>query len=203
MRSCIPQKHPPARIAVSVALLIVSILSRSGPPYRLPSTVSRLVAVSSPATRATPFARLSFPRRRRRRQGLSGWFSDRHRPGRSRHSLLPERPIAFPRRGAGGPRIYTQSMGEQYIFRVMVRGRFAEMSESHRTRLVEALDDHHVTRAAYTGEGTLTYDSRLDSFPASVTRSVLPPNIRKRRRLPSDCRRPNRFFTLSESATAT
>jgi hypothetical protein len=68
------------------------------------------------------------------------------------------------RHRADSVKIYTRSMGEQYIFRVTVRGRFAEMSESQRISLIAALDDHHVTGAAYTGEGTLTYDARLDSF---------------------------------------
>jgi hypothetical protein len=55
-------------------------------------------------------------------------------------------------------------MGEWSIFRVTVRGWFSELSESQRARLLEALEDHHVTNAAYTGEGTFTYDPRLESF---------------------------------------
>lgn len=61
-------------------------------------------------------------------------------------------------------RIYTEVMGDPYIFRVMVRGRFSELSESQRGRLIEALDDHHVTKSAYTGEGTFTYDANIYSF---------------------------------------
>jgi hypothetical protein len=55
-------------------------------------------------------------------------------------------------------------MGDPHIFRVTVRGRFAALSESQRRNLVEALDDHHITKAAYTGEGTFTYDSSIYSF---------------------------------------
>jgi hypothetical protein len=50
------------------------------------------------------------------------------------------------------------------IFRVTVRGRFLALSESQRCRLVETLDDHHITKAAYTPEGTFTYDSQIYSF---------------------------------------
>jgi Family of unknown function (DUF6204) len=55
-------------------------------------------------------------------------------------------------------------MGDPHIFRVTVRGRFVELGESQRRHLLEALDDHHVTKAAYTGEGTFTYDSSLYAF---------------------------------------
>jgi hypothetical protein len=55
-------------------------------------------------------------------------------------------------------------MADPHIFRVTVRGRFSELSESQRNRLVEALDDHHITRSAYTGEGTFTYDANIYSF---------------------------------------
>jgi hypothetical protein len=55
-------------------------------------------------------------------------------------------------------------MGDQYVFRVTVRGRFSALTESRRAQLFEALDDHHVTKAAFTGEGTFTYDSNIDAF---------------------------------------
>ena len=55
-------------------------------------------------------------------------------------------------------------MGDAHIFRVTVRGRFHELSQSQRGRLVETVDDHHVTKSAFTGEGTFTYDSNIDFF---------------------------------------
>jgi len=55
-------------------------------------------------------------------------------------------------------------MDDLHIFRVTVRGRFFELSQSRRQQLVEALDDHHVTKSAYTGEGTFTYDSNIYAF---------------------------------------
>jgi uncharacterized protein DUF6204 len=55
-------------------------------------------------------------------------------------------------------------MAEVHTFRVTVRGRFLELSQSQRQRLSETLDDHHVTKAAYTAEGTFTYDANLDFF---------------------------------------
>jgi hypothetical protein len=55
-------------------------------------------------------------------------------------------------------------MADPHIFRVTVRGRFSELSESQRTRLVETLDDHHITKSAYTSEGTFTYDANIYAF---------------------------------------
>jgi hypothetical protein len=51
-----------------------------------------------------------------------------------------------------------------HIFRVTVRGRFSALSERQRAYLVDALDDHHVTKSAYTTEGTFTYDSNIYPF---------------------------------------
>ena len=55
-------------------------------------------------------------------------------------------------------------MSDPHIFRVTVRGRFSALSGPQRAFLVEALDDHHVTKSAYTAEGTFTYDSNIYSF---------------------------------------
>jgi hypothetical protein len=52
----------------------------------------------------------------------------------------------------------------EQIFRVLVRGRFNELGESARNALVASLDEHDVSRAAFTPEGTLTYDARIDAF---------------------------------------
>jgi hypothetical protein len=55
-------------------------------------------------------------------------------------------------------------MAAALIFRVTVRGRFSDLSSEARASLAVALDEHDVSRAAYTDEGTLTYDARLDFF---------------------------------------
>jgi hypothetical protein len=48
--------------------------------------------------------------------------------------------------------------------RVTVRGRFGELSDQTREYLRANQDQHDVSRAAYTAEGTLTYDSLIDFF---------------------------------------
>jgi Family of unknown function (DUF6204) len=55
-------------------------------------------------------------------------------------------------------------VSEEHIFRVIVRGRFSSLSEASRAYLSDAQDEHDVSRAAFTREGTLTYDSKLDFF---------------------------------------
>jgi hypothetical protein len=55
-------------------------------------------------------------------------------------------------------------VSDSHIFRVTVRGRFFELSDSQRGRLVGTLEDHHITKAAYTDEGTFTFDSNIYSF---------------------------------------
>jgi Family of unknown function (DUF6204) len=55
-------------------------------------------------------------------------------------------------------------VGEQHIYRVTVRGRFSQLSDGQRDRLVKTLDDHHLSHAAYTVDGTFTYDAALYAF---------------------------------------
>ena len=55
-------------------------------------------------------------------------------------------------------------MSEERIFRVTVRGRFFGLSEASRASLKAAQDEHDVSRAAFTHEGTLTYDAKIDFF---------------------------------------
>jgi len=52
----------------------------------------------------------------------------------------------------------------QRILRVTVRGRFGELSGHAREYLRSNQDEHHVSRAQFTAEGTLTYDSSIDFF---------------------------------------
>lgn len=45
-----------------------------------------------------------------------------------------------------------------------VRGRFHELTDGSRRQLAAAVDEHEIFRSAYTREGTLVYDARLDFF---------------------------------------
>jgi Family of unknown function (DUF6204) len=55
-------------------------------------------------------------------------------------------------------------MTAERIFRVTVRGRFSNLRDEARASLAMDQDEHDVSRAAYSAEGTLTYDRRLDFF---------------------------------------
>ena len=51
------------------------------------------------------------------------------------------------------------------IFRVTVRGRFADLGTDARAALLAGVDDHDVvTAGAFTEDGTLTYDRAVDFF---------------------------------------
>jgi len=47
---------------------------------------------------------------------------------------------------------------------VTVRGRFGELAAARRADLAAAQPDHDIFVSAYTEDGTLTYDDRLDFF---------------------------------------
>jgi hypothetical protein len=50
------------------------------------------------------------------------------------------------------------------VFRVTVRGRFADLTDEARRYLVTGQQEHDIFNSAYTTEGTFTYDSRIDFF---------------------------------------
>jgi hypothetical protein len=50
------------------------------------------------------------------------------------------------------------------VFRVTVRGQFHALSDSARTFLISSLPEHDIFLAAFTEEGTFTYDSSLVAF---------------------------------------
>ena len=54
--------------------------------------------------------------------------------------------------------------GGHHVYRVTVRGRFHELSDEARSQLAAAQAEHDIFVSAYTPEGTLTYDGRLDFF---------------------------------------
>lgn len=55
-------------------------------------------------------------------------------------------------------------MSSERVFRVTVRGRFGELSETARSYLQAHAHEHDIFLSAYTAEGTLTYDSHIDFF---------------------------------------
>ena len=55
-------------------------------------------------------------------------------------------------------------MTEQRVYRVTVRGRFAQLTEEARRYLVRAQPEHDIFVSAFTPEGTFTYDQRIMFF---------------------------------------
>jgi hypothetical protein len=55
-------------------------------------------------------------------------------------------------------------MGSERVHRVTVRGRFHQLSDEARRRLVAAQPEHDVFVSAFTAEGTFTYDERIAFF---------------------------------------
>lgn len=56
------------------------------------------------------------------------------------------------------------------IFRVTVRGRFADLDEPTRAALLADADALDAIRAHFTADGRLTYDARLDFFSFRIER---------------------------------
>jgi hypothetical protein len=50
------------------------------------------------------------------------------------------------------------------IYRITVRGFFTELEPDVRARLLEEADEHDALRAAFTEDGTFTYERALDAF---------------------------------------
>jgi Family of unknown function (DUF6204) len=50
------------------------------------------------------------------------------------------------------------------VFRVTVRGRFADLTDQARQYLTRSQPDHDIFKSAYTPEGTFTYDDRIAFF---------------------------------------
>ena len=57
------------------------------------------------------------------------------------------------------------SVGEEMrVFRVTVRGQFADLTAQSQAFLVRSQADHEIFRSAYTPEGTFTYDAQIGFF---------------------------------------
>jgi hypothetical protein len=50
------------------------------------------------------------------------------------------------------------------IYRVVVRGHFADLDDPTRHALLADQDQHHIFKSAFTRDGTFTYDERLIAF---------------------------------------
>ena len=50
------------------------------------------------------------------------------------------------------------------IFRVVVRGQFADLDEAQRGALLDRAGEHSYLKSAFTKDGTLTYDEQLVAF---------------------------------------
>jgi hypothetical protein len=55
-------------------------------------------------------------------------------------------------------------MAEDHTYRVLVRGRFTDLTDEGRQTLRAAQEAHDTLAAAFTAEGTLAYDRSLDFF---------------------------------------
>ena len=55
-------------------------------------------------------------------------------------------------------------MGSERVHRVTVRGRFHQLTDDARRRLVAARPEHDLFVSAFTAEGTFTYDDRISFF---------------------------------------
>jgi hypothetical protein len=56
----------------------------------------------------------------------------------------------------------------QRTYRVIVRGRFDGLDEATRSRLRAEAAEHDLLTVRFAGDGTLTYDDRLDAFQHRV-----------------------------------
>ena len=52
----------------------------------------------------------------------------------------------------------------QHIFRVVVRGHFADLDEEQRADLLAHVDEHSPFKSAFTTDGTFTYEPNLVAF---------------------------------------
>ncbi|QFZ16255.1 DUF6204 family protein [Saccharothrix syringae] len=56
----------------------------------------------------------------------------------------------------------------EHTYRVLVRGRFTDLDDAGRARLLAEVDRHGALTNGFTDEGALTYDKALDFFSFRV-----------------------------------
>ena len=59
-------------------------------------------------------------------------------------------------------------MTEEHTYRVLVRGRFTDLDDAGRARLLAAADQHDMLTSGFSEEGALAYDRALDFFSFRV-----------------------------------
>jgi hypothetical protein len=59
-------------------------------------------------------------------------------------------------------------MSEEHTYRVLVRGRFTDLDDAGRARLLDAAGRHDMLAAGFSEEGSLAYDRSLDFFSFRV-----------------------------------
>lgn len=59
-------------------------------------------------------------------------------------------------------------MSEEHTYRVIVRGRFTDLDDAGRARLLGAADEHDMLTSGFSEDGVLTYDRALDFFSFRV-----------------------------------
>lgn len=59
-------------------------------------------------------------------------------------------------------------MPEQHTYRVLVRGRFTDLDDAGRARLLAAADEHDLLTGGFSDDGALSYDRSLDFFSYRV-----------------------------------
>ncbi|TDV55431.1 DUF6204 family protein [Actinophytocola oryzae] len=59
-------------------------------------------------------------------------------------------------------------MTDEHTYRVIVRGRFTDLDDAGRTRLLTAADEHDMLTTGFSPGGALTYDRTLDFFSYRV-----------------------------------
>lgn len=56
----------------------------------------------------------------------------------------------------------------EHTYRVLVRGRFTDLDDAGRARLLAAADEHDMLTSGFSEDGALTYDKPLDFFSFRV-----------------------------------
>jgi hypothetical protein len=56
----------------------------------------------------------------------------------------------------------------EHTYRVLVRGRFTDLDDAGRARLLAAAEEHDMLTSGFSEDGALTYDKALDFFSFRV-----------------------------------
>jgi uncharacterized protein DUF6204 len=59
-------------------------------------------------------------------------------------------------------------MAEEHTYRVLVRGRFTDLDDAGRSRLLAVVEDHDLLTGGFSDDGALSFDRTLDFFSYRV-----------------------------------